>query len=278
MQADIAHCDSAKNGIGDGMKADICVAMTGQAARMFDFDPAEPKFLAIGQLVNIVAHAGAYLWKRAHEISRECQFVQRLVTFDQCDGPAIRPQDLRVVPSIRISSPCAVRRGDGIVSKRLRCLDPPKDITVRAAGHDAFFRYGETVDHGKHRDCAGMTVKSGKQAFYYLHWNDRARCIMNQDVLVRMTGQGIQRICDGLLARLAARDECDATVFDRCLPCDFVSAVRYRNQNTARTAFEKGVDRVPQDRLALPDGELLGEGLSRPKPFARGYDYYREGG
>ena len=61
MVTDVAHVGGAQNGIADGMDEHIGVAVSQQAEGVGHTDAAQPQVAVRNQLVDVVAHAYAYL-------------------------------------------------------------------------------------------------------------------------------------------------------------------------------------------------------------------------
>lgn len=59
VMTDVAATDGAQKRVGDGMEEGVAVGMAGQAHGMGNFDAAKVKFVAFGELVDVVADADA---------------------------------------------------------------------------------------------------------------------------------------------------------------------------------------------------------------------------
>ena len=59
MLANVSEPGCAENGVGDGVKDDVRVAVTGKASRMRNGDTAEHDRAVAFECVNVEPHAGA---------------------------------------------------------------------------------------------------------------------------------------------------------------------------------------------------------------------------
>ena len=58
MLADIAFADTAEQRVGDGMQADIGVAMAFQTMAVRDLETAKPDMIALLEFVHVIARGG----------------------------------------------------------------------------------------------------------------------------------------------------------------------------------------------------------------------------
>src|SRR5690606_38644308 len=266
--ADVARSDRPANGVDHGVERDVGIAVAGQPPFVLEPDSAEPQLLALDEAVHVVAVADARDGGGFHEILREGEFAQSLVAVDERDRNPCRPGDLRIVAGVGRSLPRPMRREDGLVPEGLRGLHATETVAVGLVRHLRAPSDCKAVDDGEDRNGRRLLRQGVEQALDDLRGAIRAGGIVDQHQLRCVAFERFEGCTDRSLAGRSTRNEANAGYPFEGFLRDAFGTLRYGNGQRPGTGRYQRFGGTPDDRLAAPQGELLGDWLPGTQSLA----------
>ena len=160
MSANVAHCQSAIDRIGQRMHAHIGIGMAQKPLAMRHLDPTKPDMVALAKGMHIKAvpkpqiHAAPFHdCRRAIKIAGEGQFQIVLVALDDGDGKPCGARHFHIIR--RPTRMGAVGGQNGVIVKTLRRLRAVKPGAVTGAADQALRAGPQRIGHRKGRGRSG---------------------------------------------------------------------------------------------------------------------------
>src|SRR5260221_5217624 len=274
MLADVAKAGGAEQGIGEGVKDDVGIAVAGEAAVMGQLDSAEHDRPVSGEGVDVEADAST--WGKAAgeplfgplEIRWKRELLQRRIARDGGDLHAGSTHDRRLVGRGR-TAPSLIGRIEGRQAKGLRrwlsgehraidwlserFVDPGQGVADRKYWRRAFEelkRCKQPVDHCRRAEGAGRIVDQHRVAV------DRGE-----------PGTDRIRAC-----RASGDEVADLEALERLRSTRLLSVGDHDPRRLHGGMTDQRLHRPPQHRLAAQQSELLGHGAVRAFALAGGDD------
>lgn len=269
MLAYIARSNAAEQSIDQSMDRHIGVTMAAKPVGVVDFNPAQPKFLARREPVDIIAAAHADKRRGGGKVAGICQLVQGFVSRNQQYRDPGGLGDLRIIASFGLALPAAMRGEDGLKAESLRRLYPAQHAAIRRLAHYSGLSVGNAICQRQYRDCRLSALqrrqKPGDDGF----GQGRASGIVDKHQIGRCVAQSFQRSAYGGLTSCAAFNQPYPTNPSHGRLSQTLAALRYGDDDFCYPRRAQSLCRMAQYRLAAPEGELLGHRLPGAQAFAR---------
>ena len=266
VRANISIAERTKQGIGEGVEGNVCIAVARQSMAVIDLDATKPQIFGLNEPVDIIAHARAAdqalrpFALRLGDVGRVGHFFQHGVSFDDRNFETGRADHLRVVRR-GASLPHRMGFSNDTHPEGLRRLDPDEAGAVNHIPQ----RSGRTcqrVDDWKYRNSAVCRFKRVDEAVDDGRGQEGAGGVVDQHGI--RSASGLEPGCDGILALDPTSHKAVHIDPLECGVCKLLLsfASDHDNRSDLRVAFQ-GEHGVRQHRLAGQSHELLGDIRSR---------------
>ena len=280
--ADVAGADRAEHRVGQGVKGDVGVGVSGQCLAMRNGDAAQHDGIAGGEAMDVETHGGARLH---HRCTREIVGRRDLpVILAACHHHHLQSRALghRCVVRKRRRFGAGQRRHgtmrfeQGNEAEDLRCLRSPEIGPWHGLDHGSL-RIGP-LDRIRQRHAENGAVdtvcRGGRQAACNVRWpNKGTRRIVDGDEIRGLANQGLEAVQNRLLPGRAAEDgPRQVQALDRGCIMGFRTR-RDDDANCGNPASSAiGKQRMSQYGLAIENGVLLGQRATEAAPASGGND------
>ena len=249
--------------------------MSGKPLGMLDFHPAEPKLLAFGETVNVIAHARAH-GGQCHafilQVFGKGHFFQPLVTRHQRHGKPPRFGHGGIIARIGCTAPSAVGGKDRAETEGLRGLHAVEPVALDKRAAQAIGPAHHAVHHRQHGNGARIRVQRRYQRFDHRRGQIRPRCIVDQYMRRRIARQRFQPRSHRTLTARRAMHQTHARHPSQRIGCHRFPVRRDHHHDRRHTGFGQRHDRMAHERLAPPQRELLRYGAARAQTLPGGDD------
>lgn len=206
MRTDIGRADCAEDGVGERVKADIGVRMSGKREAVRHANPAQHDMITRPERMNVIAVRSPHIgMSREHdglclaEVSRRRDLERTGVAWDERDGEAGNLGNTEIVGE-GLPRASAMGRKDIGISERLRRLHAPHTIT-RHGAEGPILSPAQRVRHFQSRRDPATFGRTGHEPGSDSFDPEGTRRVMDQDNIRRIALKRLQPTQD---ARLTA--------------------------------------------------------------------------
>ena len=285
MIADVTRRYRTEESVNQRMNCDVCIGVPCKPLGMLDLQSAEPELFAFGKAVDVIAHAGAHGGK-CHAVILQVfgkgHFLEPLVARHQRHREPGSFGHGGIVAGIGGAVPGAVRSEDGGEAEGLRCLYTVEPVAVDKRPAQPVCAAHHAVDHRQDRNRAGLAFQRCHQRGNHGLGQIGPCGIMDEDKGWRIAFQRLQSGAHRTLPARRAVDEAHARYTAQCFRRCFFPVGRDHHHDGRDAGPGQCFNRVAHQRLAAPQGELLGHGPACAQALAsgdnNGGDLRRNGG